>query len=176
MYYLYNIVYFIVMLKINIIVYMSGFAIFMLLCLSDYDIVCIGQLCMFRRRYTWSVYVEECGWREHPWGTSILNWYYVSESLYKLCTLWCSLMGLGMLVYMSLLISICIFTASNALLMLSATAIVSAGGCFWLKTIMLFMLCIEDNYVIYVVYCCVRGVVTFVIVICSDVWNVVYDE
>ena len=44
-------------------------------------------------------------------------------------------MMLGMLVCMSFLMSLCIFTVSNALLKSSATVIVHVGGCFWLKPV-----------------------------------------
>ena len=42
-------------------------------------------------------------------------------------------MVLSMLVCVSLLMSLCIFTVSNASLMLSSTVIVRPGDCFWFE-------------------------------------------
>ena len=49
----------------------------------------------------------------------------------------------GMFVCVSLSISVCMFTGSNALLMSNATAMVRVGGMGWLKPVatVLFMLC-----------------------------------
>ena len=52
-------------------------------------------------------------------------------------------MVLGMFVCMTSLMSLFIFTVSNAFHMPSATVSVRAGGCFWLNHVamLLFMLC-----------------------------------
>ena len=53
------------------------------------------------------------------------------------------IMVCGMFFWYSLLVSVCMLTVSNALLMSSANVIVRPGGLFWLKPVAMvwFMLC-----------------------------------
>ena len=66
----------------------------------------------------------------------------------------------GILVCISFLISACIFIVSKALLILSATVIVRAGGAIWLNPLatVLFNLCSAVTVECCVLYPCCVGV------------------
>ena len=65
----------------------------------------------------------------------------------------------GMFVYNSFLISLCMFIVSKALLISSATVIVSAGGAIWLNPFaMMFSVCSAVTVECCVLYPCCMGV------------------
>ena len=65
----------------------------------------------------------------------------------------------GMIVYNSFLISVCMFIVSKALLISSATVIVSAGGAIWLNPFTtMFSVCSAVTVECCVLYPCCMGV------------------
>ena len=70
----------------------------------------------------------------------------------------------GMLVSSSSLISVCMFIVSKALLILSATLIINAGGAIWLNPFatMLFNVCSSVTVECCVLYPCCVGFVGYV--------------
>ena len=69
----------------------------------------------------------------------------------------------GILVYSCSLISVCMFIVSKALLILSVTVIVCAGGAIWLNplTTMLFNVCSAATAEGCILYPCCMGVGVF---------------
>ena len=76
----------------------------------------------------------------------------------------------GMFVCSSILISVCMFIVSKALLISSATVIVRAGGAIWLNTFatVLFSVCSAVTVECCVLYPCCMGVFGICLLLCKE--------
>ena len=94
-------------------------------CCNDCDVVCMGyELCVFKKsRYVWGVYVESVVNKTHSCGTPFgVVWMLCFRNRISLRPL--IYLVLCMLECMSLLISLCIISATHTFVMPSATVIV----------------------------------------------------
>ena len=80
-------------------------------------------------------------------------------------------MYFSMVVCVSLSISVCMFTVSNALLMSNATAMVRVGGMGWLKPVatVLLMLCKESYSVNYFLVIQVENMLSITFIVANSV-------